>query len=57
MKLYRDMTPAERTEADKLYRAVLEWDKHDAEHQMMLFDSLSPEKREAERNSEFADFY
>lgn len=57
MKLYRDMTPAERTEADKDHEWLMEWDKHEAEHQMRLFDSLSPEEREAERNSEFEVFY
>jgi hypothetical protein len=51
------MTPAERTEADKDHEWLMEWDKHEAEHQMRLFDSLSPEEREAERNSEFEVFY
>jgi hypothetical protein len=57
MKLYRDMTPAERAEADREHQKWLEWDKEGAEQEMMRFDSLSPAEREAERNEEFADFY
>jgi hypothetical protein len=57
MKLYRDMTPAERAAADREHQRCLEWDKECAEIQMMRFDSLTPAEREAERNEEFADFY